>query len=134
MGQEVMQEHIIGMSDIIATLKTLGMTVGDSFLVQFIVNSLPPKYGPFQINYNTIKDKWNNSDLASKLVHEETRLRSQGIHSISTMRQKVSKGKLKANKFKKWKTSSNNLKQQIIMTYYKKVETIRKIAIHIKLR
>uniref|UniRef100_A0A199U9B0 Uncharacterized protein n=1 Tax=Manihot esculenta TaxID=3983 RepID=A0A199U9B0_MANES len=89
------------MSDIIATLKTLGMTVGDSFLVQFIVNSLPPKYGPFQINYSTIKDKWNISDLASKLVHEETRLRSQGIHSISTMRKKVSKGKLKANKFRK---------------------------------
>ncbi|KAL3524677.1 hypothetical protein ACH5RR_013049 [Cinchona calisaya] len=49
-----MQEHIIEMSNIAASLKTLGMAMEDSFLVQFILNSLPPNYGPFQINYNTI--------------------------------------------------------------------------------
>ncbi|XP_021678895.2 uncharacterized protein LOC110663789 [Hevea brasiliensis] len=52
-----MHEHIIEMSDIAARLKTLGIAVDDSFLVQFILNSLPPEYGPFQTNYNTIKDK-----------------------------------------------------------------------------
>ncbi|XP_057997430.1 uncharacterized protein LOC131176356 [Hevea brasiliensis] len=56
-GSKSMHEHIIEMSDIAARLKTLGMAVDDSFLVQFILNSLPPEYGPFQINYNTIKDK-----------------------------------------------------------------------------
>ena len=47
---------------------TLGMKVEDSFLVQFIMNSLPPEYGPFQINYNTMKDKWDVNELASKLI------------------------------------------------------------------
>ena len=56
-GSRSMQQHVLDMTNIAARLKTLGMTVDDSFLVQFILNSLPQEYGPFQINYNTIKDK-----------------------------------------------------------------------------
>ncbi|XP_016477845.1 uncharacterized protein LOC107799266 [Nicotiana tabacum] len=56
-GSHSMQNHIIEMTNIVARLQTLGMKVDDSFLVQFILNSLPPEYGPFQINYNTIEDK-----------------------------------------------------------------------------
>ncbi|KAJ9162425.1 hypothetical protein P3X46_022201, partial [Hevea brasiliensis] len=111
-GSKSMHEHIIEMSDIAARLKTLGMAVDDSFLVQFILNSLPPEYGPFQINYNTIKDKWNVNELASKLVQEETRLENQGIHSINIMGQGAGKGlKPKANKFKKKKKGSPNASQ-----------------------
>ncbi len=67
-GSKNTQEHIIEMSDITVKLETLRMTVDDSFLVQFIVNSLSLEYGPFQINYNTIEDKWNGNKLANKLV------------------------------------------------------------------
>nr|XP_016515975.1 PREDICTED: uncharacterized protein LOC107832627 [Nicotiana tabacum] len=56
-GSHSMQNHIIEMTNIATRLQTLGMKVDDSFLVQFILNSLPPEYGPFQINYYTIKDK-----------------------------------------------------------------------------
>ncbi|XP_016484865.1 uncharacterized protein LOC107805348 [Nicotiana tabacum] len=63
-----MQNHIIEMTNIAARLQSLGMKVDDSFLVQFILNSLPPEYGPFQINYNTIKDKWNVSEFSSILT------------------------------------------------------------------
>lgn len=35
----------------------MGMEVTESFLVQFIINFLASEYGPFQINYSTIKDK-----------------------------------------------------------------------------
>ena len=48
-----MQEHTIRITNIVARLKTLDMIVGDSFMVQFILNSLPSKYRTFQINYNT---------------------------------------------------------------------------------
>ncbi|XP_019230131.1 PREDICTED: uncharacterized protein LOC109211085 [Nicotiana attenuata] len=75
-----MQNHIIEMTNIAVKLQTLGMKVDDSFLVQLILNSLPPEYGPFQINYNTIKDKWNASELSSMLTQEETRLKKQGSH------------------------------------------------------
>ena len=72
-----MHEHILEMSNLAAKLKPLGMNVDESFLVQFILNSLPLQYGPFQINYNTIKDKWNVNELASMLVQEDTRLKQQ---------------------------------------------------------
>ncbi|KAJ1384422.1 Zinc finger, CCHC-type [Sesbania bispinosa] len=47
-------------------LKSLGMAVDENFLVQFILNSLPFEYGPFQMNYNTMKDKWNG--VGNKVV------------------------------------------------------------------
>ncbi|XP_016515780.2 uncharacterized protein LOC107832444 [Nicotiana tabacum] len=70
-----MQNHSIEMTNIAGKLQTLGMKVDDSFLVQFILNSLPPEYGPFQINYNTIKDKWNVSEPSSMLTQDESRLK-----------------------------------------------------------
>jgi len=51
------QEHAIEMTNLVAQLKTLGMNVNEFFLIHFILNSLPPQYGSFQINYNTVKDK-----------------------------------------------------------------------------
>ncbi|XP_019246293.1 PREDICTED: uncharacterized protein LOC109234904 [Nicotiana attenuata] len=74
-GSRSMQNHTIEMTTIAARLQTLGMKVDDSFLVQFILNSLPPKYGPFQINYNTIKDKWNVREFSSMPTQEESRLK-----------------------------------------------------------
>ncbi|XP_019261759.1 PREDICTED: uncharacterized protein LOC109239623 [Nicotiana attenuata] len=56
-GSRTMHEHVIEMTNIAARLKTLGMEVDENFLVQFIINSLPSEYGPFQMNYNTMKDK-----------------------------------------------------------------------------
>ena len=57
-GSRTMHEHVLEMTTLAAKLKNLGMNVDEYFLVQFILNSLPPEqYGPFQMNYNTIKDK-----------------------------------------------------------------------------
>ena len=58
-GGRTMHEHLTKMKNITTRLKSMGLEVNDNFLVQFIMSSLPPQYGPFQINYNTIKDKWN---------------------------------------------------------------------------
>jgi len=67
-GTRGMHEHILKMTNLTSKLKALGMNVDEFFLVQFILNSLPPQYGLFQIHYNTIKDKWNVNELASMLV------------------------------------------------------------------
>jgi len=108
-GSRTMQEHIIEMTNIAARLKSLGLTVEDSFLVQFILNSLPSEYGPFQINYNTIKDKWNVNELASRLVQEEGRLKNQMNHSVSFVSNKAGKEKKgKSNHFKKKKAPARN--------------------------
>ncbi|KAL3648993.1 hypothetical protein CASFOL_005396 [Castilleja foliolosa] len=81
-GSRSMYEHVMEMTNIAARLKSLEMNVDDNFLVQFVLNSLPPEYGPFQMNYNTMKDKWNVNELHSMLVQEETRLKNQGTHSV----------------------------------------------------
>ncbi|XP_038978010.1 uncharacterized protein LOC120108482 [Phoenix dactylifera] len=96
-----MHEHILEMTNIAAKLKALGMDVNESFLVQFILNSLPPQFGSFQIHYNTIKDKWNVNELTSMLVQEETRLKQQGYHSVNL----VSHGAKK-----KWKKPRKGMK------------------------
>ncbi|XP_051146375.1 uncharacterized protein LOC127261971 [Andrographis paniculata] len=59
-GSRSIHEHVVEMKNLVARLKALGMTVDDNFLVQFILNSLPP----------------------DMLVQEETRLKNQGSHSI----------------------------------------------------
>lgn len=73
-GTRSMHDHVIEMTNLAAKLKNLGMTVDDSFLVQFILNSLPPQYGPFQIHYNTTNEQCSMNELANKLVQEEARL------------------------------------------------------------
>nr|KYP56649.1 Retrovirus-related Pol polyprotein from transposon TNT 1-94 [Cajanus cajan] len=60
-GSRTMHEHVIEMTNTTTRLKSLGMVVNENFLVHFILNSLPTEYGPFQMSYNTMKDKWNEN-------------------------------------------------------------------------
>ena len=56
-GSRTMHEHVIEMTNVAARLKSLVMEVEQNYLVQFIINSIPSEYGPFQMKYNTMKDK-----------------------------------------------------------------------------
>ena len=56
-SSRTMHEHVIEMTKVAARLKSLGMEVEQKFLVQFIINSLLSEYDPFQMNYNTMKEK-----------------------------------------------------------------------------
>ncbi|KAK9749378.1 hypothetical protein RND81_02G122000 [Saponaria officinalis] len=101
-------DHVTHMSNLTSKLKTLGMDVSETFLVQFIMNSFPFEFGQFQVNYNTIKDKWNFQELKAMLIHEEGRLkkmRDQVVHLVghdgaSSSKTKPSlKGKKKGKSF-----------------------------------
>ena len=46
-------KHIKQMRDMMTQLKTLEVEMSDSFLVHYILNSLPHQYRPFKISYNT---------------------------------------------------------------------------------
>ena len=61
-------EHIMEMRDIVAQMKKLEVEMSKSFLVHFILNTLPPQYGPFKISYNTHKDKWSINELMTTCV------------------------------------------------------------------
>ncbi|XP_061357676.1 uncharacterized protein LOC133301984 [Gastrolobium bilobum] len=92
-GSRTMHEHVVEMTNIAARLKSLGMDVDENFLVQFILNSLLSEYGPFRMNYNTMKDKWDVHELHNMLVQEETRIKNQGIHSINYVKHQGAKKK-----------------------------------------
>ena len=50
-SSHTMDENVLEMTTLKTKLNTLGMNVNEYFLVQFILNSLPPKqYGSFQMN------------------------------------------------------------------------------------
>ncbi|KAK2992078.1 hypothetical protein RJ640_023461 [Escallonia rubra] len=51
------------MRDIATQLKSLEIGISETFLVQFILDSLPIEYGPFKFFYNTHKDKWSINEL-----------------------------------------------------------------------
>ncbi|XP_056683854.1 uncharacterized protein [Spinacia oleracea] len=68
------RDHIMHMRDIAAQLKDLEVTIFDSFLVHYILCTLPHKYVPFKVSYNTHKEKWSINDLMTMCVQEEGRL------------------------------------------------------------
>ncbi|XP_050937814.1 uncharacterized protein LOC127148366 [Cucumis melo] len=84
-GSRTIHEHILEMTNLIARLKTMGIEVNENFSVTFILNFLPSEYGPFHMNYNTLKDKWNAHELQSMLIQEEARLKKPIIHSANLM-------------------------------------------------
>lgn len=67
-----------------ARLKSTRMEVDESFLVQFIFNSLASVYGPFQMNYNTMKNKWSVDELHSifSLRGNQTQESWKSLHSL----------------------------------------------------
>ena len=62
-------------------LKSLEIEIFESFLVHFILNSLPLEYGPFKISYNAHKDKWSINELLTMCVQEEERLKHEAPKS-----------------------------------------------------
>ena len=78
-GSRSIQQHVINMINITAILKTLEIIMDNFFFVQFILNLLPQKYGLFQINYNSIEDKCDINELASKFTQEKMRLKAQWV-------------------------------------------------------
>ena len=68
------RDHTMRMRDIAAQLKSLEVTMSDTFLVHYILNTLPQQYSPSKISYNTHKDKWSINELLTMCVQEEGRL------------------------------------------------------------
>ncbi|KAL8143958.1 hypothetical protein V2J09_016990, partial [Rumex salicifolius] len=109
-------DHVTHMSNLAAKLTTLGMEVHERFLVQFIMNSLPIEFSQFQVNYNTIKDKWNFQELKAMLVQEEGRLKKmkdQVAHLVGLGSASSDKGKPSKKDKKKGKAFMKRPESQI---------------------
>ena len=89
-------EHIMQMRDTVAQLKKLEVEISESFLVHYILNTLPHQCRPFKISYNTHKDKWSINELMTMCAQEEERLvMEMGESAMLEMR---GKGKYQANR------------------------------------
>ncbi|XP_028760159.1 uncharacterized protein LOC114759168 [Neltuma alba] len=72
------RQHIMKMRDLSSQLKSFDMEPTEQFLVQLILNSLPPQFDAFKVSYNTHREKWSVDELLSMCVQEETRLLMSG--------------------------------------------------------
>ncbi|KAM3203091.1 hypothetical protein P3L10_030717 [Capsicum annuum] len=86
-GTSGVREHVVEMADMAEQLKSMDMIISESFLVQFILNSLPSQFGPFKISYNTNKEKWTVDELIVMCVQEEERLKREGLLSVHLVSQ-----------------------------------------------
>ncbi|XP_038983909.1 uncharacterized protein LOC120111301 [Phoenix dactylifera] len=68
--------------DIAAQLKSLEVDMSETFLVHFVLNSLPMEYAPFKISYNTHTEKWTMNQLLAMCVDEEQRIKQERQESV----------------------------------------------------
>ncbi|XP_073121968.1 uncharacterized protein [Henckelia pumila] len=118
-------EHIMKMRDIAARLKILEVDISETFLVHYILNTLPQQYGPFKISYNTHKDKWSINELMTMCVQEEGRLLMElGENALLTIK---GKNQNQANKKGKDKIpSQGGIKKESKCFFCKKKGHMRK--------
>ena len=63
------------MSNVAARLKPLDLAIKDGFLIYLIFNSLPKEFETFEVNYNSMNDKWTLEKFMAMCVQEEERIK-----------------------------------------------------------
>ncbi|KAL8170304.1 hypothetical protein V2J09_022108 [Rumex salicifolius] len=128
------RDYIMRMRDIAAQLKALEVTMSESFLVHFILCTLPQQYAPFKISYNTHKDKWSINELMTMCVQEEGRLSMEEGEKVNLATVSSSKKKKDHIKEKeKGKIPVNQvIKKESKCFFYKKKGHMKKDCINEK--
>jgi hypothetical protein len=71
------RDHILKMSNMNGKLADMGMVRPTEFVIHLIFKSPPPEFSAFEVNYNTIPDKWDVHKLIVMSIQEEERLKAQ---------------------------------------------------------
>jgi hypothetical protein len=69
------RDHILGMNNAAARLEPLDLAIKDCFLIYLIFNSLPKEFETFEVNYNSMNDKWTLKKFIAMCVQEEERIK-----------------------------------------------------------
>jgi hypothetical protein len=79
------RDHILRMSNVAAKLKPLDLAIKDGFLIYLIFNSLPKEFETFEVNYNSMNDKWTLKQFIVMCIQEEERIKRNngGVNSIN---------------------------------------------------
>jgi hypothetical protein len=79
------RDHILRMSNVAARLKPLNLAIKDDFLIYLIFNLLPKEFETFEVNYNSMNDKWTLKKFIAMCVQEEERIKrnNSGVDSVN---------------------------------------------------
>jgi hypothetical protein len=79
------RDHILRMSNVAARLKPLDLAINDGFLIYLIFNSFPKEFKTFEVNYNSMNDKWTLKKFIAMCVQEEERIKhnNSGVDIVS---------------------------------------------------
>jgi hypothetical protein len=79
------RDHILRMSNVAATLKPIYLAIKDGFLIYLIFNSLLKEFETFEVNYNSMNDKWTLEKFIAMCVQEEERINRNngGVDSVN---------------------------------------------------
>jgi molybdopterin converting factor small subunit len=79
------RDHILRISNVAARLKPLDLAIKDGFLIYLIFNSLPNEFETFEVNYNSINDKWTLEKFIAMFVQEEERIKrnNDGVDCVN---------------------------------------------------
>ncbi|KAH1047629.1 hypothetical protein J1N35_038413 [Gossypium stocksii] len=66
--------YINKMIDLTTQLRALKVEMFESFLLHFILNTLPLRYKPSKVSYNKHMDKWSINELLTMYDQKEARL------------------------------------------------------------
>jgi molybdopterin converting factor small subunit len=83
------RDHILMMSNVAARLKPLDLAIKDGFLIYLIFNSLPKEFETFEVNYNSMNDKWTLEKFIAMYVQKEERIKRNngGVDSVNMAKQ-----------------------------------------------
>jgi hypothetical protein len=70
-------EHVLKMIDMSNKLKDLECPLPQSYVIHYIMMSLPSYFQNFKINYSSSDKKWTMAELIANLSQEEERLRTE---------------------------------------------------------
>jgi hypothetical protein len=66
-------------------LKPLDLAIKDGFLIYLIFNLLLKEFETFEVNYNSMNDKWTLDKFIAMCVQEEERIKrnNDGVDSVN---------------------------------------------------
>jgi hypothetical protein len=73
------------MSNVAARLKPLDLAIKNGFLIYLIFNSLPMEFKTFEVNCNSMNDKWTLKKFIAMCVQEEEMIKHNngGVDSVT---------------------------------------------------
>jgi hypothetical protein len=69
------RDHILRMSNVADRLKPLDLSIKDGFLIYLIFNSLLKEFKTFEVNFNSMNDKWTLEKFIAMCVQKEERIK-----------------------------------------------------------